>query len=106
MRSSKRRLERAVAASGTTVTEIFGVGPVVAAMVIGHTRNVHRFANRDHFAAYAATAPIEFSSGGRSIQRLPLRGNRQLNHAIHIAAVPQICHRHSEGKWGRLINPA
>jgi transposase len=98
MRASKRRLEDAVRASGTTVTEIFGVGPVVAAMVIGHARNIERFADRDHFAAYAGTAPIEFESGGRSIRRLSLRGNRQLNHAVHIAAVTQIRHRHSPGR--------
>jgi transposase len=98
MRASKQRLEAAVRASGTTVTEIFGVGPVVAAMVIGHARNIERFADRDHFAAYAGTAPIEFESGGRSIRRLSLRGNRQLNHAIHIAAVTQIRHRHSPGR--------
>jgi transposase len=98
MRSSKRRLEVAVRAADTTVTDIFGVGPVVAAMVIGHARNIDRFADRDHFAAYAATAPIEFESGGRSIRRLSLRGNRQLNHAIHIAAVTQIRHRHSPGR--------
>lgn len=98
MRASKQRLEAAVRASGTTVTEIFGVGPVVAAMVIGHTRDIERFANRDHFAAYAGTSPIEFESGGRSIRRLSLRGNRQLNHAIHIAAVTQIRHRHSPGR--------
>jgi transposase len=98
MRASKRRLEAAVRASNTTVTDIFGVGPVVAAMVIGHARNIDRFADRDHFAAYAGTAPIEFASGGRSIRRLSLRGNRQLNHAIHIAAVTQIRHRHSPGR--------
>ena len=98
MRASKRRLETAVRASNTTVTDIFGVGPVVAAMVIGHARNIDRFADRDHFAAYAGTAPIEFASGGRSIRRLSLRGNRQLNHAIHIAAITQIRHRHSPGR--------
>jgi transposase len=98
MRTSKRRLEAAVRASGTTVTDIFGVGPVVAAMVIGHARSIDRFADRDHFAAYAGTAPIEFESGGRSIRRLSLRGNRQLNHAIHIAAVTQVRHRHSPGR--------
>jgi len=98
MRASKRRLEAAVRASGTTVTELFGVGPVVAAMVIGHARDINRFSDRDHFAAYAGTAPIEFESGGRSIRRLSLRGNRQLNHAIHIAAVTQIRHRHSPGR--------
>jgi transposase len=74
MRASKQRLEAAVRASNTTVTDIFGVGPVVAALVIGHARDIDRFANRDHFAAYAGTAPIEFESGGRSIRRLSLRG--------------------------------
>jgi transposase len=97
MRASKHRLDMAVAASGTTVTDIFGVGPVVAAMVIGHTGTIDRFANRDHFAAYTGTAPVEFSSGGRITRRLSLRGNRQLNHAIHIAAVTQVRHRHSPG---------
>ena len=83
-------LADAVAASGTTLTDIFGIGPIVAAMIIGHTRNVARFASRDHFAAYCGTAPIEFASGGRSVHRLSLRGNRQLNHAMHIIAVTQI----------------
>jgi transposase len=74
MQASRRRLEAAVRAASTTVTDIFGVGPVVAAMVIGHARTIDRFANRDHFAAYAGTAPIELESGGRSIRRLSLRG--------------------------------
>ena len=32
------------------------------------------------------------------VQRLSRRGNRQLNHAIHIAAVTQIRHPHSPGR--------
>jgi len=32
------------------------------------------------------------------VQRLSLRGNRRLNHAIHLAAVTQIRHRHSPGR--------
>ena len=67
-------------------------------MIIGHTRDVARFASRDRFAAYCGTAPIAFESGGRSIHRLSLRGNRQLNHAMHIIAVTQIRHRHSPGR--------
>jgi hypothetical protein len=43
------------------------------------------------------TAPIEVSSGDRKIYRLSRRGNRQLNHAVHVAAVSQISHRGSEG---------
>jgi len=41
------------------------------------------------FAAYNGTAPVEVSSGGRTRHRLNQRGNRTLNHAIHIAAVVQ-----------------
>src|SRR5437764_14802088 len=37
MKVSKRRITQAVAASGASLTELFGVGPVVACMVIGHT---------------------------------------------------------------------
>jgi transposase len=59
MREAKRRLEVAVKASGTTVTEVFGVGPYVAATVIGYVGDVGRFSDRDHFASYNGTAPIE-----------------------------------------------
>jgi transposase len=61
LKASHRRIPAAVAASGTTVTELFGVGPVIAAMLIGYTGDIERFANRDHYAAYNGTAPIEFS---------------------------------------------
>jgi transposase len=98
LRASRRRVEEAVAASGTSLTDIFGIGPIVAAMIIGHTRDVGRFTSRDRFAAYCGTAPVAFESGGRSVHRLSLRGNRQLNHAMHIIAVTQIAHRHSPGR--------
>ena len=44
------------------------------------------------------TAPIEVSSGNRKIYRLSRRGNRRLNHVIHMAAVSQIRRRHSDGR--------
>jgi len=59
---------------------------------------VSRFPGRDHFAAYNGTAPIEVSSGPHKIYRLSRRGNRRLNHAIHMAAITQIHHRHSQGR--------
>jgi hypothetical protein len=98
IRESKKKLAVAVRASGTTVTEIFGVGPVIAATVIGDAGDVARFASRDHFAAYNGTAPIEVSSGNRKIHRLSLRGNRRINHALHMAAITQIRHAHSDGR--------
>jgi transposase len=87
----KRRLADAVWASRTTGTEVFGFGPVGAAITVGQARDVSRFADRYHFAAYYnGTAPIEVGAGGHSVHRLSRRGNRQLNHAIHIAAITQI----------------
>jgi transposase len=96
-REVKRRVARAVTAAPTSITDVYGVGPIVAATVLGYVRDIRRFPSRDRFASYNGTAPIEVSSGDRKIYRLSRRGNRQLNHAIHVAAVSQISHRGSEG---------
>jgi transposase len=98
LRETKNKLAAAVRASGTSLTALFGVGPVIAATVIGGVKDVSRFPDRDHFAAYNGTAPIEVSSGPRKTYRLSRRGNRRLNHAIHMAAVTQIRQRHSTGR--------
>jgi len=89
---SKKRIALAISASGTSLTDIVGVGPVGAATIIGYTKDVTRFPTRGHYATYNATAPIEASSGSRNRHRLNPRGNRILNHAIHIAAITQLRH--------------
>jgi transposase len=94
---TKKRITAAVKASGTTLTEVFGVGPVIAATVLGDVADPSRFPTADKFASYNGTAPIEVSSGNRKIFRLSMRGNRRLNHVIHMAAVTQIAHKHSQG---------
>ena len=66
--------------------------------MIGDVVAVARFPSRDHFAACNGTAPVEVSSGEKKIYRLSLRGNRRLNHAIHMAAITQIRHKHSDGR--------
>ena len=71
---------------------MYGVGPIIAAIIVGHTGDVRRFPTAGHYARYNATAPIEASSGPKVRHRLNPRGNRQLNHALHIAAVTQIAH--------------
>ena len=98
LRETRKKLATAVQASGTSLTGLFGVGPVIAAAVIGDVKDVSRFPGRDHFAAYDGTAPVEVSSGQRTVYRLSRRGNRRLNHAIHMAAVTQVRHRHSKGR--------
>ena len=43
MRETRKKLAAAVAAAGTSLTGLFGVGPVIAAAVIGDVRDVSRF---------------------------------------------------------------
>ena len=73
------RIEAEVQASGTTLTQIFGVGPILAATIIGAVGNVGRFPSKGHFASYSGTAPLEASSGDVVRHRLSLAGNRKLS---------------------------
>lgn len=98
LKDSHRRIRIAVRASGTSLTDVYGIGPVLACALIGYTGDVSRLVNRDQFAAYNGTAPIEVSSGGRVAHRLSRRGNRRLNHAIHMVAICQIRQKDSEGR--------
>ena len=93
LEANKAQIRTAVTAADTTVTDIYGVGPVVAAFLVGYSPPIARFDTSDRYAAYNGTAPIEVSSGGKVRHRLSRRGNRTLNHAIHTAAVTQISHQ-------------
>jgi transposase len=88
----KSRIRDAVDASGTTLREVHGVGPIVAALILAHVGDLARFATPARFASYNGTAPIEASSGPRKRHRLNPRGNRKLNHAMHLIAVTQVRH--------------
>ena len=89
---NRRRFAAAVAASGTTLTQLAGISDVLAAKILGHIGDIGdigRFPSADRLASYAGTAPIEASSGDVVRHRLSRHGNRQLNHAIHLAAHTQ-----------------
>ena len=87
-----------VAATGSQLIEVDGVGPVVAGRLLARTRDMSRFATAAAFASYAGVAPVEVSSAERVRHRMPLGGDRQLNHALHIVAVSQIRMRGSAGR--------
>lgn len=74
------------------VCRLHGVGPVIAAMILGQVGDIDRFRTRAQFANYNGTAPIEASSANTNPHRLNPRGNRALNHAIHKTAVTQVGH--------------
>jgi len=90
VKTASQAIRTAVREHGTTLTEVFGVGAVLAAKLLGHVGDITRFPDRDHFASYTGTAPVEASSGDVRRHRLNRGGNRQLNTALHLIAVCQI----------------
>lgn len=84
------QIHAAVTEADTTLTRIYGIGPVTAGLILGEVGDVSRFPTRNHFASYTGTAPIAVSSGDIQRHRLSRSGNRQLNRAVHIAAITQI----------------
>jgi transposase len=84
------RIKTAVAESKTTLVELFGVGPVLAATFLGEVGDVRRFPSKHHFAAHTGTAPLAASSGQVVRHRLSRAGDRKLNHALYMMAMVQV----------------
>jgi len=92
LKASKMRIAEFVDSVPTTLGELSGVGPIATAIILAHTKDVGRFPTADHYASYNGSAPIDASSGPRKRHRLNPRGNRQLNHALHIISMSQLSH--------------
>ena len=75
---------------GTGLRQIDGVGPVLAARVLGRTRHASRFATPAAYATYNGTALVEVASAEHQCYRLNRYGDRQLNSAIHTIAMVQV----------------
>ena len=88
---------RVLAERGTSLTELDGIGPVVATRLLGRTGHAGRFASASAFANYAGAAPVEVASAQKARHRLPRGGDRQLNLALHIVALTQVRRRASAG---------
>jgi transposase len=79
-----------VEARGSNLMDLPGVGPIVAARVLADVGDVARFADRNRFASWTGTAPLDASSGEQNRHRLSRAGNRRMNRKLHIAATTQI----------------
>jgi transposase len=90
IKQATAELKAMVLARGSRLMDIHGVGPVVAARILADVGDVSRFADRNRFASWTGTAPLDASSGEHDRHRLSRAGNRRLNHMIHIAAVTQL----------------
>ncbi len=90
MKKASAELKTIVLARRSRLMDLHGVGPVVAARVLADVGDVARFADRNRFASWTGTAPLDASSGEQNRHRLSRAGNRRMNHMIHIAAVTQL----------------
>lgn len=97
LKSNARAIAQLVAATGSTLTETLGVGPIMAGRLISRTGRPSRFATSSAFANYAGTAPVEIASADKSRHRLSRQGDRQLNSALHTIAITQIRTPGSQG---------
>jgi transposase len=92
-----KQITAGVKASATSLPDLYGLGPVLAARILGRIGDITRFSSAGHLASYCGTAPIDVSSGDTVRHRLSRPGDRALNHALHIMAISQ-ARSHAEGR--------
>jgi len=89
-KDADKELRELVAATGTTLLDLNGIGPTGAARLLVEVGDITRFPDRGHFASWNGTAPIDASSGDHVRHRLSRAGNRQINRTLHIMATVQL----------------
>jgi transposase len=85
----KQRIAGFVAASGSTLTSIYGVGPIIAGRFLAEVVDINRYRGRNAFASANGTAPLAASSGRTQRHRYNPGGNRRLNHCLYTIAITQ-----------------
>ena len=90
LRKITAELKAAVTDHGSRLLEVHGIGPAGAARILADVGDIARFADRNRFASWTGTAPIDASSGEQIRHRLSRAGNRRMNHVLHIAAIVQL----------------
>jgi len=89
-KAANKELTALVAAAGTTLMDLNGIGPSGAARLLVEVGDITRFPDKNHFGSWTGTAPIDASSGDNVRHRLSRGGNRQINRVLHIMATVQL----------------
>ena len=92
LKKIKAELKAMVIARGSTLLQVHGIGPSGAARTLADVGDITRFADRNRFASWTGTAPLDASSGEQIRHRLSRAGNRRMNHVLHMAAIVQLRH--------------
>jgi transposase len=89
-KAANKELTVLLAATGTTLLDLHGIGPTGAARLLVEVGDITRFPTKAHFASWNGTAPIDASSGDQVRHRLSRAGNRQINRVLHTMARVQL----------------
>jgi transposase len=89
-KAANKELADLLAATGTTLLDLHGIGPTGAARLLVEVGDITRFPTKAHFASWNGTAPIDASSGDQVRHRLSRAGNRQINRVLHTMARVQL----------------
>ncbi len=98
LKESHRRIRVAIKASGTSLTEIYGVGPIDRCNIdrlLGRHRSVRQ---PGYLRLLQRHGTRRVLSGRRVVHRVSRRGSRRLKHALHMAAITQIRNPGVEGR--------
>ena len=90
LKASTKAIAELVEKSDSTLTDTAGIGPIVAGRLIARTGSPSRFPSSAAYANYVGAAPVEVASADKTRHRLSRTGDRQLNAALHTAAITQI----------------
>ena len=89
-KAADKELRELVAATGTGLMDLHGIGPSGAARLLVEVGDITRFPDRNHFASWTGTAPIDASSGDHVRHRHSRGGNRKINKTLHIMGTVQL----------------
>ena len=89
-KAADKELKTLLAVTGTGLLDLHGIGPSGAARLLVEVGDITRFPDRNHFASWTGTAPVDASSGDHVRHRLSRGGNRQINRVLHIMATVQL----------------
>ncbi|MEU1432246.1 IS110 family transposase [Nocardia sp. NPDC005746] len=97
-RSAGKELRQLVTERGSTLMDLHGIGPSSAARLLADVGDIRRFRDRDRFASWNGTAPLDASSGEQQRHRLWRAGNRKINRVLDIMAIVQLRTRTTPGR--------
>ena len=97
-KAADKELRALLAQTGTGLLDLHGIGPSGAARLLVEVGDITRFPDRNHFASWTGTAPVDASSGDHVRHRLSRGGNRQINRVLHTMAVVQLRNPTTQGR--------